>query len=60
MKIFKTLFEDLKKIGISILRVGNTMLSILASKKILTFYLLKKNINIVMFINQLKKSYKLM
>ena len=59
MKFFKTLFEDLKKIGISILRVDNTTLSILTSKKILTFYLLKNNINIIMFINQLKKSYKL-
>ena len=31
-----------KKIGISILRVGNATSSILATKRILTFYLLKK------------------
>ena len=31
-----------KKIGISILRVGNATSSILASKRILAFYLLKK------------------
>ena len=39
---FQNFFWWFKKIGISILRVGNATSSILASKRILAFYLLKK------------------
>ena len=41
-EVFKTLIEDLKKIGILILRVGNATSSILASKRILHFIFWKK------------------
>ena len=39
---FQNFFWWFKKIGISILRDGNATSSILASKRILAFYLLKK------------------
>ena len=41
-KVFQNFAWEFKKIRISILRVGNTTSLILASKKILTFYFLKK------------------
>ena len=41
-EVFQNFVWGYKKIGISILRVGNATSSILASKRILAFYLLKK------------------
>ena len=41
-EVFQNFVWGFKKIGISILIVGNAKLSILASKRILAFYLLKK------------------
>ena len=41
-EVFQNFVWGFKKIGIPILIVGNAKLSILASKRILAFYLLKK------------------
>ena len=57
-EVFQNFVWGFKKIETSILRVDNATSSILASKRILAFYLLKKNINIVIHFPIVYKSIK--